>query len=302
MLELYLGGGLLDLRGRVDRDARGLDARRRHGRQLHELHPHARAHPRGVGASTALVGLDDPGYERDHIDAVWERLDANTEATRQNGTHQQLMEGLDALGSSTGRSCATPTLDDDPEFCGYCSHGLPARLQALDDEDLAAGRLRRRRRAASWLPAPTGSWSRTAARPASQATVTHADGSTTSAHGGGADGRGRLRARSSRPRCCCARGIGGPAVGKHLRLHPAYSVNGIYDEPIEGWRGQIQSLVSDTFAEHRGRLRLPDRGDGDGFPACGARRCLGRRRGPQAADDDAALAWRRSSAWPRDHG
>jgi choline dehydrogenase-like flavoprotein len=42
-------------------------------------------------------------------------------------------------------------------------------------------------------------------------------------------------------------GIGGPAVGKHLRLHPAYVMVGIYDEPIEGWSGQIQSLVSDEF-------------------------------------------------------
>jgi choline dehydrogenase-like flavoprotein len=44
-------------------------------------------------------------------------------------------------------------------------------------------------------------------------------------------------------------GIGGPSVGKHLRLHPAYLVVGAYDEPIEGWRGQIQSLVSDVFAD-----------------------------------------------------
>ena len=44
-------------------------------------------------------------------------------------------------------------------------------------------------------------------------------------------------------------GIGGPAVGKHLRLHPAYVVMGAYDEPVEGWRGQIQSLVSDDFAD-----------------------------------------------------
>jgi choline dehydrogenase-like flavoprotein len=42
--------------------------------------------------------------------------------------------------------------------------------------------------------------------------------------------------------------IGGPAVGKYLRLHPAYAVNGIYDDPVEGWRGQVQSLVSDSFA------------------------------------------------------
>ena len=56
-------------------------------------------------------------------------------------------------------------------------------------------------------------------------------------------------------------GIGGPAVGKHLRLHPAYVVMGVYDEPVEGWRGQIQSLVSDDLRRPRGRLRLPDRGD-----------------------------------------
>jgi choline dehydrogenase-like flavoprotein len=43
-------------------------------------------------------------------------------------------------------------------------------------------------------------------------------------------------------------GIGGQAVGKYLRLHPAYSVNGIYDDPVDGWQGQIQSLVSDHFA------------------------------------------------------
>ena len=42
-------------------------------------------------------------------------------------------------------------------------------------------------------------------------------------------------------------GIGGPAVGKHLRLHPAYVVMGIYDEPVEGWRGQVQSLVSEAY-------------------------------------------------------
>jgi choline dehydrogenase-like flavoprotein len=45
-------------------------------------------------------------------------------------------------------------------------------------------------------------------------------------------------------------GIGGPAVGKNLRVHPAYVVLGLYDEPIEGWRGQIQSLVSDKHADY----------------------------------------------------
>jgi choline dehydrogenase-like flavoprotein len=43
-------------------------------------------------------------------------------------------------------------------------------------------------------------------------------------------------------------GIGGPAAGKHLRLHPAAIVQGVYEEPIEAWIGQIQSEVSDHFA------------------------------------------------------
>ncbi len=43
--------------------------------------------------------------------------------------------------------------------------------------------------------------------------------------------------------------IGGPAVGRNLRLHPAYMVVGLYDERIEGWQGQIQSALSDRFSE-----------------------------------------------------
>ena len=42
-------------------------------------------------------------------------------------------------------------------------------------------------------------------------------------------------------------GIGGPAAGKHLRLHPAFAVLGIYEEQIDGWNGQVQSALSDHF-------------------------------------------------------
>ena len=112
-----------DVRGRLDRGARGVDARRRDGRQLHELHQDAAAHPRRVGASTAWTGIDAPDYERDHIDAVSERLGTNTEMTRQNGTHQLLMQGLDALGLEHRPIVRNAAPTDDPEFCGYCSMG-----------------------------------------------------------------------------------------------------------------------------------------------------------------------------------
>jgi choline dehydrogenase-like flavoprotein len=47
-------------------------------------------------------------------------------------------------------------------------------------------------------------------------------------------------------------GIGGPAAGKHLRLHPAAVIQGVYEQPIEGWIGQIQSTVSYAFADCEG--------------------------------------------------
>jgi choline dehydrogenase-like flavoprotein len=80
-----------------------------------------------------------------------------------------------------------------------------------------------------------------------EATVTLLDGSTTSL---------RVEAPTvvvacgsiESPALLLRSGIGGPAVGKHLRLHPAGVVNGIYEEPIEAWIGQIQSEVSDHFA------------------------------------------------------
>ena len=75
-------------------------------------------------ASHGLAGLDDyESYKRDHIDAVMERINANTEATKQNGTHTRLMEGLDALGMEHRPIVRNASLDDDPENCGYCSMG-----------------------------------------------------------------------------------------------------------------------------------------------------------------------------------
>ena len=81
-----------------------------------------------------------------------------------------------------------------------------------------------------------------------EGTVTHADGSTTALT---VEAPTVVVACGSieSPALLLRSGIGGPAVGKHLRLHPAYVVMGVYDEPVEGWRGQIQSLVSDAYAD-----------------------------------------------------
>ena len=84
-----------------------------------------------------------------------------------------------------------------------------------------------------------------------EATVEHPDGSTTALTveapavvvAGGSVESPALLLRS---------GIGGPAVGQHLRLHPAGMVLGVYEEPVEGWEGQIQSSVSHAFKDLEG--------------------------------------------------
>ncbi len=43
-------------------------------------------------------------------------------------------------------------------------------------------------------------------------------------------------------------GIGGPAAGRHLRLHPSNAVFAAYGEPIQAWWGAPQTGLIDEFA------------------------------------------------------
>ncbi len=84
-----------------------------------------------------------------------------------------------------------------------------------------------------------------------EATVAHGDGSTTRLTVNAASvvvACGSIEA----PALLLRSGIGGPAVGRHLRLHPASVVVGAYEQPIEGWIGQIQSALSDEFKQCEG--------------------------------------------------
>ncbi len=44
-------------------------------------------------------------------------------------------------------------------------------------------------------------------------------------------------------------GIGGPAVGKNLYLHPSIGVFGVYDDDQQAWWGPPQALVMDEFRD-----------------------------------------------------
>jgi choline dehydrogenase-like flavoprotein len=198
-------------------------------------------------ASHGIDGLDRPEFVSEHVDVVLERIGANTEATTQNGTHRRLIAACDALGYEHRPIWRNAALDDDPANCGYCpvgcQHGckrstLKTWLQDCSD---AGGRAVVGAHADRILTAhgrATGV----------EATVTHDDGATTALR---VDSPTVVVACGSveSPALLLRSGVGGPAVGKHLRLHPAFVVMGVYDEPVEGWDGQIQSALSDHFFE-----------------------------------------------------
>ena len=245
--ELYYGGGL----AASENGSIGLLAGQTLGGGTVINYMNCIPTPEGIVAEWSeqgLVGLDDDeSYRRDHIGTVMERINANTEATTQNGTHTRLMAGLDALGHEHRPIVRNASLDDNPQNCGYCPAGCQHGCK--------------RSAMKTWLQDASDSGAKAlveahverilvedgAAR-GIEATVTHADGSTTALTVEAPTVVVACGAIES-PALLLRSGIGGPAVGRNLRLHPAYMAVGAYEEPVEGWRGQIQSLVSDAYAD-----------------------------------------------------
>ena len=201
-------------------------------------------------AAMGIEGIDQPDYER-HIDAIWERLSVNDTATSHNRTHKKLIEACEKLGyphraltRNTDVSC------EDPSVCGYCFAGCQKGCKQstmktfLQDAADAGARFVVGARAERILVQD--------GRAAGvQATVTHEDGSTSTLTVNAPSVVVACGAIES-PALLLRSGIGGPAAGKHLRLHPASIVAGVYEQPIEGWIGQIQSALSDQFVECEG--------------------------------------------------
>jgi choline dehydrogenase-like flavoprotein len=198
-------------------------------------------------ARHGLDGLADPAYD-ENIDAVMARINATDEVTTQNRQHKKMIKALDELGiehrpivRNVDPAC------EDPRVCGYCMAGCQKGCKQstmktfLQDAFDAGARFVVGCHADRILVSDDG-------RAAGvEATVTSPDGAITKLT---VDAPAVVVACGSieSPALLLRSGIGGTAVGKHLRVHPAGIVNGIYDEPIEGWIGQIQSEVSDHFA------------------------------------------------------
>jgi choline dehydrogenase-like flavoprotein len=201
-----------------------------------------------------LAGLDGPAFD-EHLDAVLTRISANDDCTDLNPTNQRLADAADQLGWSWSRAVRnTDPVTYDPATAGHVGFG--------DRTGSKQGTLRTYLRDAE----------ANGARIVTRATATRVLREGGRASGVEADvalptGEHialRVRARDvvvacgalETPALLLRSGIGGPAVGKHLRLHPVPMITGLYDEDLRDWWGPPQGSI---VTEHRAAV------DGHGY-------------------------------------
>ncbi len=178
----------------------------------------------------------------DSLDAVCERLGVNQEHNEPSSRERKMQEGCVKLGWHIDamprgvRRCAQG------KECGYC--GLGCRVGAKQSV------------VKTWLADAAGAGTRIVVRTTVQRVLVE-DGSARGIVGRTVEGH-ELTIRSRAVIVACGAihspallkrsGLGNPNIGKHLKLHPATAVFGVFDEELKPWEGVMQALYSD---QHR---------------------------------------------------
>lgn len=189
-----------------------------------------------------LEGLDGAEFDG-HLSAVLQRIGASNEHTAINGPNQRLLEGAKALGWDAITTTRNVDGDlEDQRATGHTGFG--------DRSGAKQGSLR------TWLPDAVADGARVVVDCTVDRVLT-SDGRATGVTGWYDDGSRRVLVTVEAPTVVLAAGaletpavllrsgIGGPAVGRNLRLHPVPIVTAMYDEPQEGWSGPPQGIVVD---------------------------------------------------------
>jgi choline dehydrogenase-like flavoprotein len=191
------------------------------------------------------VGTDD--WDR-HVDAVWQRLTVNDECSDLNVPNALMRAGADALGwrfTLTNRN--TDRERYDPATAGYMGFGDQSgakqstmRTYLQDAADAGAEILVHT--FATRILAEGGRAAGVEARYGDPLTGASASVTVRAPHvvvAAGALESPALLLRSE---------LGGPAVGKHLRLHPCTATMGTYGEETRAWWGPPHPALIDEFA------------------------------------------------------
>lgn len=197
-----------------------------------------------------LEGLAGPDFDR-HIDTVMTRVGATDACSDLNGPHLRMKEAASALGWAfhVARRNTDPTTYD-PATAGYLGFGdqsgskLGTMKTYLKDAADHGARIVVHTRADRVLMEGGRAVGVVA-------TVTDpATGRTTRLTVRAADVVVACGALET-PALLLRSGIGGPAVGLNLHLHPSAVMFGIYADNQDGWWGAPQTAVMDEFAAVR---------------------------------------------------
>jgi choline dehydrogenase-like flavoprotein len=176
------------------------------------------------------------------LDAVCDRLGVNQEHNEPSTREQKLQEGCVKLGWHVDamprgvRHCAQG------KECGYC--GLGCRVGAKQSV------------VKTWLNDAGGAGARFIVRTKVERVLVQ-DGAARGVVGRTVEGHSvTVRARAVVAACGAIHtpallkrsGLRNPNIGKHLKLHPATAVFGVFEEELKPWEGVMQALYSD---EHR---------------------------------------------------
>ncbi len=192
-------------------------------------------------AATGVPAFTSEQYTAS-LDAVCDRLGVSQEYNDPSTREQKLQEGCVKLGWHVDamprgvRQCAQG------KECGYC--GLGCRVGAKQSV------------VKTWLADAHGAGTRLVVRTRVDHVVVQG-GAAVGIQGRTVEGH-RLTIRSRAVVVACGAihtpallrrsGLQNPNIGKHLKLHPATAVWGIFDEDLKPWEGVMQALYSD---QHR---------------------------------------------------
>jgi choline dehydrogenase-like flavoprotein len=190
-----------------------------------------------------LQGLDGPEFDR-HLDAVWERLTVTDRCSHLNGTQTRMKQGAERLGWSF--KPITRNVDESlysPETAGYIGFG---------DQTGA-----KRSTAKTYLADAIERGAEVIVRCFAQRVLVE-EGRAVGVEAL-YDGRVPVTVRAPRVVVACGAlespalllrsGIGGPAVGHNLRLHPCTAIFGQYEEDMRAWWGAPHAGLVDEFAD-----------------------------------------------------
>lgn len=200
-----------------------------------------------------LTDVAGPEFD-EHLAAVSTRVKCNDAVATQNEPHHRLSEAAAALNYSYKRANLNIDPDRyDPNLIGYSGMGDQTGAKQgtmrtfLQDAADAGAQLLPNTKARRILTADGVDGGGVA----TGVEATYTDPQTQQTHHVVINAPQVVAAAGSleTPALLLRSGIGGPAVGAELRLHPATLVTGIFDEPQDPWFGPAMAGIVNEFAE-----------------------------------------------------